>query len=680
MNYCKGYRYKNQKDFFRKGRVLKKLFMNSIANKRHISILIAVFVLAFCGSLKAQFPDKQNWTHYARISGNNLNPANIEKLIQAAVEHNTLGIELDNDITGRYDSFLDPSLKLLQIKKAADAAHKIGNYAFIYIAGLECITENADKTEHTMFKDHPDWIQRDINSKPAIFTGGASFWVSEGDEDAWISPYALEWRKRYMEIVRQIAATGIDGVYIDVVYWMWLYEGWEDSWASFDVYTVAEFKKRTGINALKDFIPGDFNDPDFLRWIDFRIQTITEFFKEIEENVKAVNPNCIIIPEVSPSVNSEVVRSGADVYEIQKYAEVITHEFFINTNTGAKRNTFDWLTYVIGISTLRAFDEDKATWLLSYSWDHEENTNPQDAMKLLSCAQVMAGANYWDAPGHLMAGSNDFSLRKEIFKWIKENEDFLYSPRKAVSPIGVYFSPVTRNYFTDDYIKSFYGILHLLLNNHLNYQVVTPRTLNDFKDNLLILPDVRILGKTEIELIKQKCEQGLNLILTGESGYYNNSRKTENENSILKILCGDNNERSKYLFIPECPEKKYFDNHDTLLIKYFSDQIKDFLPSLNLKYKIKASLNVSTVQAELKGKDCIYITNLKGLKGYSSCIPLVEDKIEIEFSSVEMPEIRFIPYLGEEVKLNENNLIQDKDIIKIILPPVQYGGIVIIEK
>ncbi len=654
--------------------------MNLIACKRLTYVLIATFGLAFCEPLIGQFSAKQNWTHYARISGHNLGPTNIEKIMQAAVEHGTLGIELDNDIPGRYDSFLDPTLKLMQIKKAADAAHKIGNYAFIYIAGLECITENADKTEHTMFKDHPDWIQRDINGKPAIFTGGASFWVNKGEEDVWVSPFAIEWRKRYMEIVKQIAATGIDGVYIDVAYWMWLYEGWENSWASFDNYTVAEFKKRTGINAKKDFIPGDFNDLDFLRWIDFRIQTITEFFEEIEENVKSVNPDCIIIPEVSPSVNSEVVRSGADVYEIQKYSEVITHEFFINTNTGAKRNTFDWLTYVIGISTLRAFDEDKATWLLSYSWDHEENTNPQDAMKLLSCTQVMAGANYWDAPGHLMAGSNDYSMRKEIFKWIKENESLLFSPRKSINPIGVYFSPTTRNYFTDDYIQSFYGVLHLLLHNHLNYQVVTPRTLNDFTGNLLILPDARILGKTEIGLIKQKYEHGLNLILTGESGYYNNSRKTEKENGILKFLQGDKSKRGKFLFIPECPGKKYFESHDTVIIKNFNNELKDFLPALNLKYKIKASLNVNTVQAELKGKDCIYITNLKGLKGYSSCIPLVEDKIEIEFNSVEMPEIRFIPYLGEEVKLNENNLIQDKDIIKIKLPPVQYGGIVVIEK
>jgi hypothetical protein len=656
--------------------------MNAIVNNYLKIIIIGLFTFAIPRALFPQTPAKQNWTNYARISGNILYDKNIEKIIQAAEEHSTLGIELDNDITGRYDSFLDPSQKLLQINMAAEAAHKIGNYAFIYTAGLECITENADKAEHSMFKDHPDWIQRDINGKPALFKGGASFWVSEGDEDVWISPYAAEWRKRYMEIVKQIAATGIDGVYVDVAYWMWLYEGWENKWVSFDDYTVSEFKKRTGINAKKDFIPGDFNDPDFLKWVDFRIQTITEFFKEINENVKSVNPNCIVIPEISPTVNSEVVQSGADVYEIQKYSDVITHEFFINTNTGAKRNTFDWLTYTIGINTLRAFDENKATWLLSYSWDHEENTNPQDAMKLLSCAQVMAGANHWDAPGHLMAGSNDYSVRKEIFKWIKENEELLYSPRKSINPVGVYFSPSTRNYFADDYIKSFYGVLHLLLNNHINYQVITPRTLHEFDGDLLILPNVKILSTNEIDLIKQKYESGLNLILTGESGYYNQFRKTENENSILKYLNNKESSSGNYLFIPECPGKKYYENHDTLLIKNFDEQVNDFLPSLKNKYKIKASFYVSILQAEINNKDCIYITNLKEIKGYSSCIPDIENNIVIEFESDKIPEVLFIPYLGEKIKINEKQLEIDKPNkkIKVNVPPVSFGGIVVIEK
>ncbi|MDR3628595.1 MAG: hypothetical protein P4L45_17245 [Ignavibacteriaceae bacterium] len=652
---------------------------NKLICKSIILILILFSEISF-----SQTNNKQDWTHYARLSGHGIGPKNITSTVEKAQEQGTLGIEFDNDITGRYDSFLDPGQKLNDIKKAAEAAHKIGNYAFIYMAGTECITGNADRSAHSIFKDHPDWVQRNIDGKPAVFSGGVAFWVSKGDEDVWISPYAKEWRKRYMEIVRQIAATGIDGIYIDVAYWMCSFEGWENSWASYDDYTVAAFKEKTGVDARKDFTPGDFNNPNFLKWVDFRIQTMTDFFKEVYENVKSVNPNCLVIPEISPSVDGDAVKCGADSYELQKYSDVITHEFFINTNTGAKRNTFDWLTYVSGVNTLRAYDESHATWLLSYSWDHEKNTNPEDAMKLLSCAQVMAGGNFWDAPGHSMAGSNDYSLRKEIFGWIKGNENLLYQQKKSINPVGVYFSPSTRNYFMDDYVKSYYGILHLLLNNHLEYQILTPRTLKDFSGSVLILPDTKIISENETDIVKQLYKRGVSLILTGETGYYDSDRKTKKENDILNFLGDNKNENRKYLYLPECPGKKYFDTHDTSLITGFYKQISKILPNLNTGYKITASFNVSTQPADLGDKDCIYITNLKGLKGFSSCIPVAEDRIKVEFEAPNVHDIYFIPYLGKKQKITaqikSDAMDKSKNIISFTLPPVQFGGIVVVDK
>src|SRR5437016_5719576 len=84
--------------------------------------------------------------------------------------------------------------------------------------------------------------------------------------------------------VRQIATTGIDGIYVDIPYWMTHFEGWEDSWASFDDYTVAAFRKRSGLDARRDLKLGDFSDPNFRKWIDFRIQTITDFVQEIDRS------------------------------------------------------------------------------------------------------------------------------------------------------------------------------------------------------------------------------------------------------------------------------------------------------------------------------------------------------------------------------------------------------------
>ncbi|PNX45805.1 MAG: hypothetical protein BV456_13130, partial [Thermoplasmata archaeon M8B2D] len=229
-------------------------------------IIFCTFIFLFACTQKNEMQSKkqvdQNWTHYIRTSGHGVNKANIERNIKDAQETYLFGIEVDNDPPGRYGSFLDPTEKLEALKIMASRAHEINNYAFVYIAGLECITNDADNKEHTFFKDHPDWVQRDIDERPAVFGGGTAFWIGEGDEDVWISPYATEWRNIYMEQVRKIAETGIDGIYVDIPYWMTHFRGWTDTWASFDVYTVAAFKERTGLDAKKDLKLGDFTDPN----------------------------------------------------------------------------------------------------------------------------------------------------------------------------------------------------------------------------------------------------------------------------------------------------------------------------------------------------------------------------------------------------------------------------------
>ena len=247
---------------------------------------VAIGICVLGSSAADQRSRAQDWTNYVRIAAYSLNRENPEKIVASATADHVFGIEVDNDIPGRYESFLDPTEKLKAIRGVAEQAHRVGNHAFVYIAGTECITANADKSPHTMAKDHPDWIQTKITGEKAIFGGGTAFWIRKGDEDVWVSPFAAEWRAIYMKRVRQIAETGIDGIYVDIPYWMTHFEGWENTWASFDDYTVAAFKKATSLDAKHDLKLGDFNDPNFRKWVDFRIQALTDFVGDIARNAK----------------------------------------------------------------------------------------------------------------------------------------------------------------------------------------------------------------------------------------------------------------------------------------------------------------------------------------------------------------------------------------------------------
>src|SRR5580698_4897803 len=468
-------------------------------------------------SASSDFPPNQSWANYVRIGAYGLKGGDAAQIVRKAEDSNVFGIEVDNDIPGRYESFVDPTSKLKAIHEVAEAAHGVGNYAFVYIAGTECITANADATPHTLAKEHPDWLQRDINGKPAVFGGGTAFWIRPGDEDVWVSPYAPEWRKTYMERVRQIASTGIDGIYIDIPYWMTHFDGWEDTWASFDDYTVAAFKQQTGLDAKHDLKLGDFSDTNFRQWVDFRIQTFTDFLAEIDRNAKSINPQIKTIPEIYPGIEEEAVRVGADVYSLYAVVDAIAHEYEFGNgdHMASGRKPIDWFRYQVGMHSFRAFAQGKPTWILNYSWDGDKKVAPQEPMLNLAMSQIMAGANFWDAPGHSMAGSNDLALRTKIFAWIQAHEKTFYLPRAPVDPIGVYFSPATHNFYASDFLTSYRGILILLMQKHLEFQIVTPRTLADFKGQTLVLPDVRVLSDDEKKTLQGFVAAGKKLVVTG---------------------------------------------------------------------------------------------------------------------------------------------------------------------
>jgi len=617
----------------------------------------AALLLGACawGLLTPDIPVGQDWTHYVRIGAYGLKGGDAAKIVRSAQESGVFGIEVDNDIPGRYESFVHPEEKLAAIRAVAGEAHSAGNHAFVYIAGTECITANADQTPHTLAKEHPDWLQRKITGEPAIFGGGSAFWIRKGDEDVWVSPYASDWRKIYMERVRQIAGTGIDGIYIDIPYWMTHFDGWEDTWASFDDFTVAEFKKQTGLDAKHDLKLGDFSDPGFHKWVEFRIQTFTDFLHEIDQNAKSVNPKIKTIPEIYPGIEEEAVRVGADVYSLYPVVDAIAHEYEFGSggHMASGRTPLDWFRYQVGMHAFRAFAQGKATWILNYSWDGDKKVSAPEPMMNLAMSQVMVGANFWDAPGHSMAGSNDLPTRKKIFSWIQEHEKTFYLPRGPIDPVGVYFSPETRNFHTKEFLASYRGILILLMQKHLEFQIVTPRTLANFHGKTLVLPDVRELSDAEKSSLRRFVADKKQLIVTGT----------------------DVTGLEPVTRFPECPGKAY----EAMLEKDFDhaspDSQHSFLDSLKVgdSIHIKAAAQVATSIARTPdGRLHCFFANFAGLKGGSNPVQTPQTGVEVTVQSKSEGQAVFLPFLGTPQTLKG---VRHQDSITFELPAITKGAV-----
>ncbi|MGA8151930.1 MAG: hypothetical protein WB952_13335 [Terriglobales bacterium] len=624
--------------------------------KHNSALAICLFLYALTPASSSD-SFEPNWTNYVRIGAYSLRSDNADKIVADATGNHVFGIEVDNDIPGRYESFVNPEEKLTAIRAVATKAHQAGNHAFVYVAGTECITANASGTPHTLAKEHPDWLQRKITGEPALFGGGTAFWIRKGDEDVWVTPYAPEWRKIYMTRIRQIAATGIDGIYVDIPYWMTHFDGWEDTWASFDDYTVAAFKKQTGLDAKKDLKLGDFTDPNFQKWIAFRIQTITDFMHEIDQNAKAVNPAIKTIPEIYPGIEEAAVRVGADVYSLYPVVDAIAHEYEYGEgdHMASSRTPLDWFCYQVGMHSFRAFAEGKATWILNYSWDGDKNVDKRESMMNLAMSEIMAGANFWDAPGHVMSGSNDPPTRKKIFTWIEEHQKTFYAPRTPMHPIGVYFSPATRNLFADDFIRSYRGILILLMQKHLEFQVVTPRTLGGFRGETLVLPNVRILSDAEKTQLKEYVAAGSRLVITGAD-------VTDLSNS------------SNVIRFPDCPGKAYMAALESNFDRTGPELQQSFLDGLRqtgiLTISGPASLAASITSVDRKPH--IFLANFTGLRGGVNPVQTPLTEVRVTVSGEPGRKAFFLPFLGDVQELKG---VRTDSAVSYILPTISKGAV-----
>jgi hypothetical protein len=277
-------------------------------------------------------------------------------------------------------------------------------------------------------------------------------------------------------------------------------------------------------------------------------------------------------------------------------------------------------------------------------------------MMNLAMSQIMAGANFWDAPGHSMAGSNDLATRKKIFSWIEAHQKTFYLPRSPIHPVGVYFSPTTRNYFADEFVRSYRGILILLMQKHLEFQVVTPRTLAEFKGDTLILPDVRLLSDSEKSWLQQYAGAGRKLIITGADA----AQLSPAAPNVVRI--------------EPCPGKAYMAALEADFEHSTPDSQAAFLKNLQSPpgIQIEASSQVATSVAMVEGKPHVFLANFAGLRGGVNPVQTVQSGIRVTVSSENNGPAFFLPFMGE---VQEVRGVRDGGAVSYTLPPISKGAV-----
>src|SRR5581483_286122 len=167
------------------------------------------------------------------------------------------------------------------------------------------------------------------------------------------------------------------------------------------------------------------------------------------------------------------------------------------------------------------------------------------------------------------------------------------------------FSPKTRDYFADEFITSYRGILILLMQKHLEFQVVTPRTLADFKGKTLVLPDVRVLNDEEQSQLKQYVSSGGTLIITGHDAtqFAGEGQSSSQSDNVIRL--------------PQSPGAEYFAKLKSNFDDTTPDEESNFFDKLKPESSVKvtASPAIATSIARVDGEPHIFFANFAGLRG-----------------------------------------------------------------
>jgi hypothetical protein len=271
----------------------------------------------------------------------------------------------------------------------------------------------------------------------------------------------------------------------------------------------------------------------------------------------------------------------------------------------------------------------------------------------------MVGANFWDAPGHSMAGSNDPATRTLIFEWIARHENTFYAPRTPIHPVGVYFSPKSRDYDGKNFLSSYRGALVALLQAHREFQVVTPRTLAGFRGESLVLPTVSYMNESENRDLRRFVDAGGRLIILGAEP------AGVPLSATAMRLAGDST-------------AAYFTALQQDFAAGSGHPPSDFLNAVRRgAIEVEAPPTLAANFALVNGSAHIFLANFSGLAPGKVAVPTSVKAIRVWLPYASDLRLTFLPFLGQTQLLQGE---RKDDVLEFVLPPVERGAAVWVGK
>lgn len=388
--------------------------------------------------------------YHARIAGLDLSDPDVDPgpALDAAVRAGASVIEGDS-VLSDYATDEAFDLEVRRIDEYARSCHARNLKLVWYYPSLEVISPDAEKPDvRSMYKDHPEWVQISIDRQPNVFYGKKEHWVDPLAESAWLC-HNSGYRAYFFDRIRKLAATRLDGLWIDVPLFM-------DSvlrWTCLNVACRDKFRADTGLSV--ESLTEDWADPVFRTWIRWRHEDLARFCKEVRAVARSVNSTFEVLFETVTMDTDIATVQGLDgsfrALELSKplpdaaslpLDERIDRVWELDSvsNTFGMRPALadDWLCKIRGAKFARGCDRPRPSWVFSYG---AEEPDAGLVMSIL-CA---TGCNPYETKTPEMTTSVGAAFRTRMFQFIRSNAALLFDA-EPMPTVGVLHSSSSRDY------------------------------------------------------------------------------------------------------------------------------------------------------------------------------------------------------------------------------------------
>ncbi len=291
-------------------------------------------------------------------------------------------------------------------------------------------------------------------------------------------------------------------------------------------YSPNELKERMGLSDVTYIEPpvyesplSTIEDPLFQEWTDFRCQQLADYYGEMADYIRKLNP------EVAVENNPHGLTGINTMWEQSiDFPRLLKHmDFFWTEGEDTKLEADGTL-----VSKIRTFKMARTLDTRVFTYTSES---------ILEMAEALA----YNRQGMGMVGNGlaGYEASEQIRQWIKffhDNFDH-YRDVKNVADVAILHSYSTMAYNNDRPYQSTFLFEQALIQAKIPFDIIFDQQLEDLsKYKVLVLADQEALNQNKINLINQFVKEGGGLVATEHTSLYNEPRERRKEFGLQTLF------------------------------------------------------------------------------------------------------------------------------------------------